>query len=92
MADSPLLKRLRAKAKDLGERALDELIAAPERNAFVGETARRVQDGRVALDKQAARMIGALGLATQDDIERLGKKIGRVRKRLRALRDRLEDQ
>ena len=92
LADSPLFRRLRDKAKSIGERAIDDLVSSPERSTIVGEAARRVQDGRLAFDKQAARMVGALGLATQEDIDRLGKKIGRLRKRMRALLERLEDE
>jgi hypothetical protein len=50
---------------------------------------RRVQEGRAFIDENASRLLGVLGLATQADLERVSKKVGRLRKRMTALIDRL---
>lgn len=84
MADSPLIQRLRRRARDAGELATRELFSrSGERGAeTLGVAVRGLQTGRQVLDERAARMLESLGLATQQDIERLSRRIGRVRKRL----------
>lgn len=91
MTDSPFLKRLKQRARSLGERAVDELLASENRSDAVGAAVRRVQEGRRAFDENASRVIGAMGLATHDDLERVSRKVGRLRKRLNELLDRLDE-
>ena len=50
---------------------------------------RRAQAARTRLDDQGARMVAVMGFATQADLERVSRKIGRLRKRLRTILDRL---
>ncbi len=90
MADSPLFKRLRARAKAVGKSAIDELLQSEESSSAVGAAVRRVQESRQFIDENASRVLGVLGLATQADLERVSKKVGRLRKRMTALLDRLE--
>ena len=90
MAESPLFKRLRARAKAMGKTAIDELLQSEQSSSAVGAAVRRVQEGRQLLDENASRVLGALGLATQADLDRVSKKIGRLRKRMTALLDKLE--
>lgn len=92
MAQSPLLKRLRARAKEVSSRAFDELLADDARSEVLNAALRRVQQGRRTLDETGSRVLGTLGLANQEDLERVKKRIGRLRKRLRRIVDELEHE
>ena len=65
-------------------------VASEDRADALGAAVRGVQKGRQVLDENSGRVLGALGLATQEDLERLNRRLGRLRKRLRALLDNLE--
>ena len=91
MAQSPLIKRLRARAKELGSRVVEEALNSDRRSDAVGEAVRRVQQSRRSLDEGAARVLGALGLATQEDLEHLNRRVGKLRKRLLGILDQLDD-
>lgn len=90
MAESPLWKRVKQRAKTLGKSAIDEILASEESSSAVGVAVRRVQESRKVIDENASRVLGAVGLATQSDLERVSKKIGRLRKRMTVLIDRLQ--
>ena len=90
MPRSPLIKQLSARARALGARAVDDLLANEDRAKTVTQAVRRVQQARTVLDEQGARMLGAMGLATHVDVERVGRKVARLRKRLQALLERLD--
>ena len=91
MAKGRLLDDLRRRARKLSARAIDELLDNERRSEAVGAAVRRVQQGRRALDERSARMLAALGFATQQDLERVGRKIGRLRKRMMSILDELDD-
>ncbi|MEE8408086.1 MAG: hypothetical protein V3T05_00640 [Myxococcota bacterium] len=91
MAKRRLLDALRRRARTLRARAVDELLENERRSEAVGAALRRVQQGRRVLDERSARMLAALGFATQQDLERVSQKIGRLRKRMMALLDELDD-
>lgn len=91
MDDSPLFKRLRRGAKAIGTKALVELMSSDSRSEALGAAVKGVQEGRRILDESSARLLSALGLATQPDLERITRRVGRLRKRLEALVDAMED-
>jgi polyhydroxyalkanoate synthesis regulator phasin len=86
-----LLKGLGARAgatgARLGKKALDSLLNDPQRADAFELAARGVQGGRRMLDEQIERLIGAMGLATQTDLERVHRKLSALRRRLEALAD-----
>jgi len=90
VAQSPLMKRLRERARDLGSKAVDELLASESRADTLGAAVRGVQKGRRTLDEGGARMLGVLGLAGPEDVARINKRLGRLRKRLQTLLDDLD--
>ncbi|MEO1303275.1 MAG: hypothetical protein AAFV36_08900 [Myxococcota bacterium] len=94
MAESPLMKKLRDRARAAGSRAAREILGqSGGRGAeTVGAAVRGVQSGRRMIDEQSARMIESLGLATRADVERLSRRIGRVRKRLQRIIDELPER
>lgn len=87
-----LFDDVKRRAAELGARAAREVIAGDKGAARVADAVRKVQEGRKVFDEQGARMLAAMGLATRDDVERLGFKIGRLRKRLQGLVDDLDDR
>jgi len=92
MARTPLIKKLRRRARALRSRAVDGLLANESRADALGAAVRRVQRGRRTLDERSAQLLGSLGLATQTDLERLQQRVARLRKRLRGIADMLADE
>lgn len=86
----PLIERLGRRAIHLGERAVQELLADEDRARALGRAARHMQAGRRAIDESSSKLIAALGLATKPDLDRVTRKMGRLRKRLEGLLDTLD--
>ncbi len=89
MGRKGLMDQLGDKARELSSRAARELLNSERRAEVVGEAVRRAQDARVRLDEQGTRMRAARGFATAADLERVSRKVGRLRKRLRGILDQL---
>ena len=92
MAQSPLIVRLRKRARRTAARALDELLADEGRSEVFNAAVRGVQRGRRQLDERGVRILAALGLATRDDLEKVQRRVARLRKRMQSLADMLEDE
>jgi polyhydroxyalkanoate synthesis regulator phasin len=92
MADSPLWRRMKERAKTMSKSAIGEILTSEDAQGLVGAAVRGAQTGRRLIDENASQIIGAVGLASQADLERIAKKIGRLRKRMTALIDQLEDR
>jgi hypothetical protein len=90
MSRKRLIDQIGDKARELSVRAAHELLNSERRAEVVGEAVRRAQDARVRLDEQATRMLAAMGFATAADLERVSRKVGRLRKRLRNILDQLQ--
>lgn len=92
MAESPLFKKLRARAQDITGRAAREVRnrTGIGGNEAVGAAIKGAQSGRKVMDESTARVLDALGLATREDVEVLAQRIGKLRKRLQRLLDELE--
>ena len=90
MADSPLIKRLRERAKSLSSKAVEELLTSDKRSDALGNAIRRVQNGRRTIDEGATRLLGILGVASREDLNVINRRIGRIRKRLQSVLDDLE--
>jgi len=89
MSRKRLIDQLGDKARELSSRAARELLNGERRAEVVGEAVRRAQDARTRLDQQGTRMLAAMGFATAADLERVSRKVGRLRKRLRGILDQL---
>jgi hypothetical protein len=90
LSRKPLIAQLGDKARELGSRAARELLSSERRAEVVGQAVRRAQEARTRFDEQGTRMLAAMGFATQADLERVSRKIGRMRKRLRSILDQLD--
>jgi len=83
--------KLRQRARELGTRAVDELLSSEQRAEAVGNAVKKLQEARTVLDQRGGRVLAAMGLATAPDLDRVSRKIGRLRKRLNRVIDRLDE-
>ncbi|MEM6733491.1 MAG: phasin family protein [Myxococcota bacterium] len=92
MADSPLMKKLRERARTVTQAAAREVMgrSGPRGGEALGAAVRGAQSGRKVLDESSAKVLEALGLATRDDVEALSRRIGRLRKRVQRMVDSLD--
>jgi polyhydroxyalkanoate synthesis regulator phasin len=86
MGQLGIIDRLKTRAT----RAVEGIVTSEKGAAAITGAMRRMQDGRRALDEKATEVISALGLATKADAERVSRRIGKLRKRLQALLDEVE--
>ncbi len=70
---------------------MEEIASNEKAGQRVADAMRMVQEGRRVVDERSARMLAALGLASEADLERVSRKVGRLRKRLQTLLDELEE-
>ncbi len=84
-----MFERLRRRAGRLRARAVDELLASQQRDDLLGAAVRQVQRGRRNLDDRGAKVLGSLGVATKEDLEKVSRRLARLRKRLETLVDEL---
>ncbi len=66
---------------------MDELLTDDQLNDAMEMASKGMQEGRRLLDSQFEKLFAALGLATQADLERLSRKIVKLRRRLEAVVD-----
>lgn len=83
MSESPFVRRL----KDRASRAAQGLLDNEAAGEAMAVALKRLQSGRRSLDDLAQRLVGVLGLATTEDLVRVQRRIGHLRKRLRRLVD-----
>ena len=84
------MNRLREAAQDLGGRAMEDFLSSEGRSEALGFAIKGAQGGRKSFDDQAGRVLGAIGFATTSDLDRVGRKIGRLRKRMLDLLSQLD--
>lgn len=78
-----LFKSLQDKAVRLGERAVSGLTKGDEKADEALLTAlQSVRGGRRVLDEHRTRLLGAVGLATRGDLDRVSRKLGQLQKRM----------
>jgi len=85
------MKRLRVVAQDFGGRAMEDFLSSEGRAEALGLAIKGAQGGRKTFDEQAGRVLGAMGFATTTDLDRVGRKIGRLRKRMLDLLSQLDE-
>lgn len=85
--DSLGLGRLRR----IGSRAIDELLSARPSAGVLNSAFNLVQDKRKAFDESGAKLLASLGVATTADLQVLERRLARIRKRIEAVVETLED-
>jgi len=98
MIDPGLLDVLKQRAFEVGEKTLqagektlNELAGSEEKaDEAIDLAVRSVRGGRRVIDEQSARMMSAMGVATQGDFDRLARKVSLLERRMLRLVSRLE--
>ena len=86
-----LFKSLQDKAFKLGEKAISGITNGDERADEALLTAlNSVRGGRRVLDEHRTRLLGAVGLATRGDLDRISRKLGQLQKRMSRVLDSVE--
>ncbi len=78
------------KVKARVQKAAEDIVSSERGSAAVAEAMRRVQLGRKVIDEKATEVVSSLGIATKADVERVARKIGKLRKQVQALIDAAE--
>ncbi|MBC7794218.1 MAG: hypothetical protein H7Z43_10965, partial [Clostridia bacterium] len=58
MAESPLWRRLKSRAKTMSKGALDEILQSEDTSGLIGAAVRGAQASRRAIDENASQIIG----------------------------------
>lgn len=98
MADTGLLDTLMKRALEVGEKTLEagektfqELAGSDQAADDALDLAlRSMRGGRRVLDEQSAKVMSAIGGATQGDLDRLSRKVALLERRMVRLVNRLE--
>jgi polyhydroxyalkanoate synthesis regulator phasin len=84
-----LRSTLKKQAMGLGQKAMERLFADEKRAQRVAEAIGSVQRGKQALDSTQRVVMHQLNFATKADFKDLGKQLSALRRRVKALDDKL---
>jgi hypothetical protein len=84
-----LRKQLTEKAMGFSARAMERLFADEKRAQRIAEVIGSVQRGRAAADKTQAAVMHQLNFATRADFKDLGRSLSSLKKRIKALDEKL---
>lgn len=87
----PLGHPLQRLVLDASHKALEALLADERRALVLARALGSVQRGKQALDRGQLEVMRALGLASQADFKAVGKQLSGLKRRLRALEEKLAD-
>jgi hypothetical protein len=83
-------ERLRRKGIEVGMRVVSKVLENPDRAKTVINVVGRVQRGKEKLDVSTQKALNAGHLPSSEDLSRIGRHVGALRRELRRLRTRLE--
>ncbi|MBN2361626.1 MAG: hypothetical protein JXR83_19390 [Deltaproteobacteria bacterium] len=83
-------RSLRDKGLAAGLKVVSRVLDDPERAKRVMEVVSQVQRGRARLDQTAHRVLNAGNIPSLEDLERIGRHVGALRREVRRLKTRLE--
>lgn len=78
-------KRLKKRALGVSQKAMEKLFADEGRAQKLAEAIGAVQRGKKAIDDTQQAVLHQLNFATRDDFKALGKQLGDLRRRVKAL-------
>lgn len=84
-----LRKQLQEKAMGLSAKAMERLFADEKRAQKIAEAIGTVQRGKAAVDKTQTVVMHQLNFATKADFKDLGRSLSSLKKRIRALDEKL---
>jgi len=74
----------------VGGKAVERLLAEPERAKKVAEAVGRVQKGKRVLEEGQEEILHAMQYATCGDYQQIGKQLAGLKRRLRAVEKRVD--
>ena len=83
-------RSLKKKGLAMGLKVVSRVLEDPGRAKKVFEVVDRVQRGRARLDQTAQRVLNASNIPSLEDLERIGRHVGALRREMRRLKNRLE--
>jgi polyhydroxyalkanoate synthesis regulator phasin len=84
-----LRKQLKEKALGFSARAMERLFADEKRAQKIAEAIGTVQRGKATIDKTQDVVLHQLNFATRSDFKDLGRTLSSLKKRIRALDEKL---
>lgn len=85
-----LRKQLTEKAMGLSAKAMERLFSDEKRAARIAEAIGSVQRGKAAVDKTQTVVMHQLNFATRADFKDLGRSLSSLKKRVKALDEKLK--
>jgi len=85
-----LRKQLTEKAMGLSAKAMERLFADEKRAQRIAEAIGTVQRGKAAVDKTQTVVLHQLNFATRADFKELGRSLSSLKKRVKALDEKLK--
>ncbi|MBE2249759.1 MAG: hypothetical protein IAE78_09425 [Myxococcus sp.] len=85
-----LRKQLTEKAMGLSAKAMERLFADEKRAQRIAEAIGTVQRGKAAVDKTQTVVMHQLNFATRADFKELGRSLSSLKKRVKALDEKLK--
>lgn len=82
--------KLKKQAMGLSQKAMERLFADEKRAARIASALGSLQRGKEALDKGQQTVLHQLNFASKADFKELGKQLGALRRRVRALDEKLQ--
>lgn len=73
------------KATRVGMKVMTDILNDPERVERLGQAVKVVQKGRESVRGGQHKVLNGMGLASGDDVAALGRRLSRLRRRMKAL-------
>lgn len=83
-------RSFKKKGLALGLKVASRVLDDPDRAKRVMEVVSQVQRGKARLDQTAQRVLNAGNIPSLEDLERIGRHVGALRREMRRLKTRLE--
>ncbi len=85
-------EKLARQALGLSQKAIEHLLSDQDRAMKVAEAIGKVQRGKAALEKGQDELLRQLNLAPKSDFKAVGKTLAGLKRRVRELNERLEEE
>ena len=81
---------LKKRALSLSQKAMEALMADEKRSMQIASAVGKIQKGKQALERGQDEILHALNVAGRGDLKALGKRFSALKRRLRALDEKLD--
>ncbi|RMG21304.1 MAG: hypothetical protein D6729_01025 [Deltaproteobacteria bacterium] len=80
---------VKEKATEAGMKLMSDLMSDPEKAQRIMQALQTVQKGRETVKEMQQQVLHTVGLPTKEDVARIGRRLSKLRRRLRHLSDRV---